>query len=74
MKDGDLRMSTMENPADIRCLTDAELEHVSGGVPMAFAVACLIGPVAALVIGGWDMPPGTTVQQGAAALGVSHIL
>ena len=67
-------MSTMENPADIPCLTDAELEHVSGGVPAGFLVACLVGEAAALVIGGWDMPPGTTLQQGAAALGVSHIL
>ena len=62
-------MRTADTTADIRSLTDDELEHVSGGILAAFiggaiGYLSLMGPI------GWDLPVGATKQQAAKALGV----
>jgi lactobin A/cerein 7B family class IIb bacteriocin len=56
-------------------LTDAELEHVSGGaVPLAFGLAVAVGALAMVYIGWSEIPFGKTKEDAAAALGVSHLL
>jgi hypothetical protein len=65
-------MRNAENTADIRLLTDAELEHVSGAVLAAF-IGGAIGYLSYAVPIYWDLPFGTTKQQAAAALGVEHL-
>jgi lactobin A/cerein 7B family class IIb bacteriocin len=68
-------MSTIENLANIRSLTDKEIDDVSGGVvPLAVGVCVAIGSLAILAIGWGDIPFGKTKADAAAALGVSHLL
>jgi lactobin A/cerein 7B family class IIb bacteriocin len=68
-------MGTTENLASMRSLTDAELDHVSGGVvPLAVAAAAAVGGLAMIAIGWSEIPFGATKQDAAAALGVSHLL
>jgi hypothetical protein len=68
-------MGTTENLANIRSLTDIELDDVSGGVLLAAAGAVVaIAGWTAIAIGWSDLPVGATKQDAAAALGVSHLL
>jgi hypothetical protein len=67
-----LKMRNAGNASDIRPLTDAELDDVSGGV-LGYVV--LGAAWTAIVIAGWDLPPTPTARaDAAAALGASHIL
>jgi hypothetical protein len=64
-------MYNAENTSDIRPLTDAELENVSGGHP-AVVVAAAVFLAWAI---GTDQPPlGATKEQMAGALGVGYLL
>jgi hypothetical protein len=64
-------MRNAENTSDIRPLTGAELENVSGGHP-AVVVAAAVFLAWAI---GTDQPPlGATKEQMAAALGVEYLL
>jgi lactobin A/cerein 7B family class IIb bacteriocin len=68
-------MGTTENSGNMRSLTDAELDDVSGGViPLPVAAAAAIGGLAMIAIGWSEIPFGATKQDAAAALGVSHLL
>jgi len=65
-------MYSAENTSDIRSLTDAELENVSGAHP-------IIIPVAIAAFLGWaiatDQPPlGATKESMAKTLGVEYLL
>jgi hypothetical protein len=67
-------MRNTENIADVRLLTNAETENVTGG-----ALALALIPAAAIFclqfgIGYGDLPLGTTTEDAAAALGVSYLL
>jgi hypothetical protein len=64
-------MYSTEKTFDIRSLTDAELENVSGGHP-AVVVAAAVFLAWAI---GTDQPPlGATKEQMAQALGVEYLL
>jgi lactobin A/cerein 7B family class IIb bacteriocin len=63
-------MRDAENTADIRSLSDAELNAVSGGI---LPELIIIGGAAALLIG-FSGPNVGTMEQQAAALGMSHLL
>jgi hypothetical protein len=65
-------MRNAENTADIRPLTDAELEHVNGAILAAF-IGGAIGYLSLMAPIYWDLPFGATKQQAAAALGVKHL-
>jgi lactobin A/cerein 7B family class IIb bacteriocin len=63
------------NTDNVRSLTDAELDDVSGGVvPLAVGVAVAVGAWTAIAIGWSDIPFGKTKADAAAALGMSHLL
>jgi hypothetical protein len=64
-------MRSAENAVDIRSLTDAELNDVSGGSP---AIVVAVAMLAAELIIGFSGPNVGTMQQQAAALGMSHLL
>jgi hypothetical protein len=67
----EIEMHSADNAADVRLLSDAELNDVNGGYLAAIVAA---GAWAALVIGGWDNGSIYTKEQQAAALGLSHLL
>jgi hypothetical protein len=58
-----------EQTSAIRPLEDAELDSVSGGIIAHMTMAVIAG-----VIAGWDLAPGVTVKDAAAALGMSHLV
>ena len=64
-------MRNVESAADIGLLTDAELEDVSGGNLIAYAV--MIGTFCVMAGNAWDLPLGATKADAAAALGVSYL-
>jgi|SoiMetStandDraft_2_1073263.scaffolds.fasta_scaffold498916_1 hypothetical protein len=64
-------MRNAESTADICLLTDAELEDVSGGNLIAYAV--MIGTFCVMAGNAWDLPLGATKADAAAALGVSYL-
>ena len=68
-------MRSAENTSDIFSLTDAELAGVNGGA-IGVGIAVVAGVAALTAIGiGWSrLPVGTTTQDAAAALGMSHLL
>lgn len=67
----EVEMRDTENTADIRSLSDAELNDVSGGVILQSIIA--VGAAAALLVG-FSGPNVGTMQEQAAALGMSHLL
>jgi lactobin A/cerein 7B family class IIb bacteriocin len=68
-------MGTTENQANMRSLTGAEVDDVSGGVvPLPFAAAVAVAGWTAIAIGWSDLPFMATKEDAAAALGVSHLL
>jgi lactobin A/cerein 7B family class IIb bacteriocin len=64
-------MRSVENTGDIRSLSDAELNDVSGGIILQSIIA--LGAAAALLIG-MSGPNVGTIEEQAAALGMSHLL
>ena len=64
-------MRSFENTADIRSLSDAELNDVSGGIILQSIIA--VGAAAAILIG-MSGPNVGTIENQAAALGMSHLL
>jgi hypothetical protein len=66
-------MRNVENTADVRSLTEIELDGVSGGHP-AIAVVPAIALAAELIIGYWDLPFGMSVQEAAGKAGVGHLM
>jgi lactobin A/cerein 7B family class IIb bacteriocin len=64
-------MRSFENTDDIRSLSDAELNDVSGGIILQSIIA--VGAAAALLIG-MSGPNVGTIEEQAAALGMSHLL
>ena len=55
-------MRAAETTSDIRFLTDAELDGVSGGHP-AIAIVPLIALATVVTIGFWDLPVGMSVDE-----------
>ena len=51
-------MRNVEITADIRSLTEVELDGVSGGHPAILLVAASIALISELAIGWWDLPAG----------------
>jgi hypothetical protein len=64
-------MRNAENSAEICLLTDAELEDISGGNIIAYAV--MIGTICMMAGACWDLPLGATKADAKAALGVSSL-
>jgi hypothetical protein len=54
---------------EIHSFTDAELDAACGGIISHLTAAVIAG-----VIAGWDLAPGVTVKNAAAALGMSHLV
>jgi hypothetical protein len=68
-------MHNAENTPDIRSLSDAELDDVSGGyAALVVGAAFIIAFGAELAIGFGDLPFGKTKQDAANALGVGYLL
>jgi hypothetical protein len=68
-------MRSAENTSGICSLTDAELAGVNGGaIGVAIAAVAAVATLTAIGIGWSRLPVGTTAQDAAAALGMSHLL
>jgi len=63
-------MHSAENTADVRLLTDTELNDVNGGIVAAVVAA---GALAAAVVSFWDNPIGYCKHEQAQILGMSHL-
>jgi hypothetical protein len=61
----------MKNRIDVRSLTDAELNEVSGGSP---ALAVVVGAIAIGWFFGMSGPNVGTIERQAEVLGLNHLL
>ena len=71
---------TTSRANDLRPLSTAELDDISGGVAFLagmFTGACVAGLAAVItisIVNFGDLPPGKTKEDAARALGVPHLL
>ena len=69
-------MRNAETINEIVCLTDSELDDVSGGHPIIVGglVVAEMWMWSGVVGATWDLPLGSTKEQAAGALGVGYLL